>query len=401
MKILYVSPLYPPAIGGAQIQLHCLAKAAQAAGAEVKVLTYSGRNRTDWLRFATVGAEEPGQYEYEGVPVTRIGFSTATKLRMAPWAACYYAAIPAATRAIARLTKPYLPEIIDGCDIIHFTRIGREFLTRACLDYAREKGIPFVLTPNHHPRWRGWRYVEYDKLYREADALAVYTPAEKEVLTRDIGVDPARIHVTGVGPIVCDTYSVPAFREIAGLKPGETYALFLGQQYEYKGMAAILKALPEVWQCFPDLKFVFIGPPTPYSQELFKDVRDPRIINLGAVALDMKAAALADCAFLCMPSMQESFGGVYVEAWYYGKAVIGGDIPAIRCVIDHETNGLLSSQEPAELAGHLLTLLRDPERCARMGAAGREKAAREFSWDRIAQRALDIYRDLLQTRTTP
>lgn len=395
MKILYVSPIYPPAIGGAQIQLHCLAKAAQGAGAQVQVLAQTGQNRTDWLRFATVAAEEPGSYDYEGVPVRRIGYSAATKLRMAPWAAMYYAAIPTATRALARLTQPYLLEIVDGCDVIHFTRIGREFLARACLDYAKAKGIPFVFTPNHHPRWRGWRYVAYDQIYREADALAVYTPAEKEVLVRDIGVSADRIYVTGVGPIVCDTYSVADFRQLAGLKEGEQYILFLGQQYEYKGMAGILKAMPEVWREFPDIRVVFIGPHTPFSTELFKGVTDPRIINLGAVPMDAKAAALANCAFLCMPSMQESFGGVYVEAWYYGKAAIGGDIPAIRCVIDDGVNGLLTTQEPAMLAEKMQTLLRDPALCARMGEAGQEKGRREFSWDRIARRALDIYDGLL------
>ena len=397
MRILYVSPLYPPAIGGAQIQLHCLAKAAQAAGAEVHVLTNSGQNRTDWLRFTTVSAEPAGSYEYEGVPVRRIGFSNFTKLCMAPWAASYYAAIPLATRALARLHRPYLPELLDGYDAIHFTRIGREFLARACLDYAKSKGIPFVFTPIHHPRWRGWRYVEYDRIYREADALAVYTQSEKDTLANDIGVQADRIHVTGVGPIVCDTYDIAKFRKDNGLGD-HRYVLFLGQQYEYKGMAGILKAMPKVWEEFPDLHMVFIGPHTPYSQELFKDVNDPRVLNLGAVPLDVKAAALAGCAFLCMPSMQESFGGVYVEAWHYGKAVIGGDIPAIRCVIDDGENGLVTTQDPAQLADRMLTLLRDPALCERMGVAGRAKGQREFSWDTIARRALDIYDGLLAPR---
>lgn len=397
MRILYVSPLYPPAIGGAQIQLHCLAKAAQAAGAQVQVLTNSGQNRTDWLRFTTVSAEPAGSYEYEGVPVRRIGFSPMTKLRMAPWAAMYYGAIPLATRALARLHRPYLPELLDGFDVIHFTRIGREFLARACLDYAKEKGIPFVFTPNHHPRWRGWRYVEYDRIYREADALAVYTQAEKDTLVKDIGVDAERIHVTGVGPIVCDTYDVAKFRSESGVGDHK-YVLFLGQQYEYKGMAAILKAMPEVWRHFPELRMVFIGPHTPYSTELFKGVSDRRVLNLGAVALDTKAAALAGCEYLCMPSMQESFGGVYVEAWHYGKAAIGGDIPAIRCVIDHGENGLLSTQEPGQLAERMLTLLRDPALCASMGEAGKAKGQREYSWDRIGRKALDIYDVMVSSR---
>lgn len=394
MRILYVSPLYPPAIGGAQIQLHMLAKAAQAQGEDVKVLTYSGKNRTDWVRFATVSAEEPAHYEYEGVPVQRLGFSAATRAAMAPWAAGYYAAIGPATRNLARLTRPYIEELVAHCDLIHFTRIGREFLARACLDAARTQGKPFVFTPNHHPRWRGWRYLEYDKIYREADALAVYTEVEKDLLVRDVGVPAGRIHVTGVGPIVCDTCDLPAFRAESGVGEKD-YILFLGQQYEYKGMAALLQAMPKVWEQHPDLRILFIGPHTPYSKDLFKGVKDPRIINLGAVPLEQKAAALAGCRFLCMPSLQESFGGVYIEAWHYGKAVIGGDIPAIRSVIDDGINGLLSTQDPEVLGSKLLDLLSAPARCDAMGAAGREKAQRVYSWDIIAQRVLAIYDGLL------
>jgi len=394
MRILYVSSLYPPAIGGAQIQLHHLARAAQAAGADVSALCYSDRNRTDWLRFATFACETPLDYEYEGIAVHRMGFRADTRLRMLPWAATYYPLIVPASRAIARLTQPYVAEACAGADLIHLTRIGREFIARACLEQARAQGIPFVLTPNHHPRWRGWRYAEYDNLYREADALIVYTESEKETLARDIGVDTDKIFVTGVGPIVSEEYSEAAFRVKHGLE-GQRYVLFLGQQYEYKGMAGVLGAAERVWAEFPDVRFVFIGPHTPYSRELFQGVTDPRVLNLGAVPMADKAAALAGCEFLCMPSMQESFGGVYIEAWCYGKAAIGGRIPAIRCVIDDGVNGLLSSQDPAELAGHISALLRDPERCARMGEAGRAKGRERFSWERIAERTLEIYRSLL------
>lgn len=397
MKILYVSSLYPPAIGGAQIQLHHLARAAQAAGADVKALCYSDRNRTDWLRFTTFACETPLDYEYEGIPVHRMGFRPDTRLRMLPWAAAYYPCIVPAARAIARLTQPYVAEACAGMDLIHLTRIGREFIARACLEQARQQGIPSVLTPNHHPRWRGWRYAEYDHLYREADALIVYTESEKETLVQDIGVEADRIHVTGVGPIVSEDYSVEDFRSAHGLE-GQRYVLFLGQQYEYKGMAGVLGAAKLVWKEFPDVRFVFIGPHTPYSRELFQGVSDPRVLNLGAVSMADKAAALAGCEFLCMPSMQESFGGVYIEAWCYGKAAIGGRIPAIQCVIDDGVNGLLTSQEPAELAGHIAALLRDPERCARMGEAGRTKGREQFSWERIAEKTLDIYRGLLQPR---
>ncbi len=389
MKILYVSSLYPPSIGGAQIQLHFLAKAMQQAGDAVSVLAYTDKNREDWLRLATVLPEREGHYEYEGVPVARIGFPLSTRLRMLPWAAGYYGMIGPACRHIASLTLPHVERLGGEPELIHLTRIGREFIARACLDYCRKRGIPFVLTPNHHPRWTGWRYKEYDKIYREADAHAVYTEAEKDTLVNDIGVSEERVRVTGVGPVVLEEYSVDEFRRVHGMD-GD-FVLFLGQQYKYKGMAAVLEAAKEVWRDHPKLKFVFIGPHTQYSQDLFATVTDERVLNLGAVDLETKAAALASCSFLCMPSMQESFGGVYIEAWCYKKAVIGGDIPPIACVVDHGENGLLSSQDPAELAGALRRLLADPAACEVMGQKGWEKVQEKYSWQRLAEKTRAVY----------
>lgn len=389
MNILYVSSLYPPSIGGAQLQLHCLARAMGEAGEDVHVLTYTARNREDWLRLATVRTEPETHYEHEGVPVTRIGLPLSTRLRMAPWAAAYYPLITTAGRRIARLTRPHVARLAGNPDVVHLTRIGREFIARACLEFARARGIPFILTPNHHPRWRGWRYAEYDRIYRESDALIVYTEAEKETVVRDIGVAPDRVQVTGVGPLVSDDYDVDAFRRRADL-PGP-YVLFLGQQYKYKGMAALLDAAPAVWQRYPDLRFVFIGPHTAYSRELFANVNDPRVINLGAVPPEQKAAALAGCEFLCMPSTQESFGGVYIEAWCFKKAVIGGDIPPIACVIDHGENGLLCAQRGDALAAAMLELLGDVRRRGRMGEKGWEKVRAKYSWAQLARQTREIY----------
>ena len=164
-------------------------------------------------------------------------------------------------------------------------------------------------------------------------------------------------------------------------------------------MAAVLDAVPAVWERYPDRRFVFIGPPTNYSRELFAGVDDPRVVNLGAVSPEMKAAALATCEFLCMPSTQESFGGVYIEAWCYRKAVIGGDIPPIACVIDHGENGLLSPQRGDALAPAMLQLLDDPALRQRMGERGWEKVRAKYSWAQLARKTREVYHEVIE-RTT-
>src|SRR5437867_12520641 len=86
-------------------------------------------------------------------------------------------------------------------DLVHNCRIGREDLSYASLQVARDRGIPFVLTPAHHPRWSGWLHRHYHHLYRLADAVIALTEAERRVLV-SLGVRSERIFVTGIGPVV-------------------------------------------------------------------------------------------------------------------------------------------------------------------------------------------------------
>jgi glycosyltransferase involved in cell wall biosynthesis len=392
MKILYVAPSYPPSIGGAQIHLHALATAIRSLGNEVSVISHWSEVRTDWLWGTTVFSRPAKQYEYEGISVSRLGFPFRTRAAMLPWVLVYYLLMESSVRKISGHMLPYFAEAAGLPSLIHATRIGREFIVRAALDFARERSIPFVLTPVHHPGWRGHLYREYDKIYRDADAVLALTMAEKNTLILEKGVAEEKIHVTGIGPVLSDRYSAEAFRARFGLK--ERFVLFLGQQYKYKGVDAILQAAPFVWQEHPEVKFVFIGPQMCDSRRLFRKLRDARVVNLGAVDLETKTSALAACEFLCMPSAQESFGGAYVEAWSFRKAVIGGRIGPIACVIDDRRDGLLSSQNPHELAEAISYLLSHPGDCRAMGDAGWRKVQDNYSWERLAKKTLDTYRQL-------
>jgi glycosyltransferase involved in cell wall biosynthesis len=278
--------------------------------------------------------------------------------------------------------------------VIHATRIGREFLCRAALDFARKHNRPFVLTPVHHPRWEGWKYTEYDKIYRESDALCVLTNEEKRLLIEQKGVAEEKIHVTGIGPVLSSTYDEEAFRAKYDIRG--PFVLYLGQQFRYKGVGAVLESAPLVWKRHPDVTFVFIGPQTSYSKTIFASANDKRIRNLGEMSLETKTAALACCEFLCLPSSQESFGGVYVEAWAMGKTVIGGRIPPIAELISEGQDGLLSSQDSKELADQISLLLADPARCREMGAAGMRKVESRYTWARIAKKTADVYESVLR-----
>jgi glycosyltransferase involved in cell wall biosynthesis len=390
MRILQTITGYPPAIGGAQLYAHQLAVHIQRLGHSVRVATHWNETRTDWLLGTTLkGPTKPREYEIDAIPVHRLGLSLREKLRIAPAVFSYYFLQGYGIQQIAQLLAGKLKSLDDDWDLIHNIRMGREGLSYASLEVARSLGIPFVMTPIHHPRWSTWLHRHYHHLYRQADALIALTQSEKNTLI-SLGASAKRIHVTGTGPTLADVPEGDKFRAELRLEK-EPIVLFLGQQYRYKGGWALLAAAEEVWKSFPEARFVFVGPQTRFSRNLFRACTDIRVVQLGAVDLQTKTNALAACTLLCVPSAQESFGGVYVEAWMMGKPVIGGDIPAVREVIAEGT-GFVSSQNPSELAGKICSLLGNSDLQTQFGEAGKARALQNYSWDRLAQRTLDIYK---------
>jgi glycosyltransferase involved in cell wall biosynthesis len=103
-----------------------------------------------------------------------------------------------------------------------------------------------------------------------------------------------------------------------------------------------------------------------------------------------------------LPSVGESFGISYLEAWMCGKPVIGADIGPTRDVIHNGVDGLLAKlDDPDDLAAKLVELLSDPRKRERMGQNGRTKTLERFTWDRIIDTMEHIYRDVVEETPKP
>jgi len=312
---------------------------------------------------------------------------------MAPWVAAYYFVMPIAARRIAMEILPVLRDAGRNCDVIHHVRIGREPLALASLALARERKIPFVLTPIHHPRWAGWRYRLYQKIYAQADLLLALTEAEKKTLI-SLGVERERVLVTGA--------AVPQALGEDGERFRREYSvdgpivLFVGQHYRYKGWRELLDSAPLVWTQHPSAHFVFVGPAVRGSERTFAAVGDRRILRLGPVDSVVKNSAIAASDVVCLPSTQESFGMVFLEAWAAGKPVIGCPIPAVREVVDDGVNGLLVDQKADQLGAAIIRILAKPDIARAMGQAGRRKCQERWSLRSIASKTEAALADLVR-----
>ena len=392
-RVLMSTTAYPPSIGGVQSYVADLAARLRVFRADVVTLWLE--NRTDWLLGTTLRLGPPR----DGTTpdgVRRLGWDRSSRLRMAPWALAYYAAVPVASRRIAALMEPALDRVWSPEHVlVHNHRIGREFFAQASLGVARKHGAPFVLTPHHHPKWRGSRYSGWTGVYRAADAVLTLTDVEGRQLV-ELGVAPERIHLVRGGPE--DPLPADAGRFRRRLGVGENpIVLFLGQLYEYKGVATLFEAARTLHERGRAFEVVFVGPHTPFSERFFATHAAPWAHVMGPVDRQSKWDAIEAADVLCLPSAQEAFGRVYLEAWSRGKPVIAGRIPAVSEVVaDGRTGLLVDPGRPAELAAALDRLLSDRDLARRLGEEGRRELEKRFSWERVAARTEAVYEQVLQ-----
>ena len=123
-------------------------------------------------------------------------------------------------------------------------------------------------------------------------------------------------------------------------------------------------------------------------------------VYLGKVSAQEKADALAACDVFCMPSMSEILPTVYLEAWSYGKPVIGGLAHGLPELVEGNGGGLAVGQEGTVVAAAILALLTDPGHRRRMGEAGRRLVEQRYAVPAVTSQLLSLYESVRRRRST-
>lgn len=178
--------------------------------------------------------------------------------------------------------------------------------------------------------------------------------------------------------------------------PGPT-VLSVARQYPRKDTPTLLRAFARVVARLPEarLRIVGDGPELSANRRLATELKvQDRVVFTGALAsTDALDAEYRGARVFCLPSRQEGFGIVFLEAMAYGlpiAAAAAGAVPEVAP--DGETSILVPAGDEAALADALERLLTDPDMAARLGEAGAARAAR-FDWTSSARAFLEGFDD--------
>jgi phosphatidylinositol alpha-1,6-mannosyltransferase len=359
-RVLIVTPDFPPAPGGIQL---VMSRLAENLDAEVHVVTlaFEGRRVEPSDRF---GLTVAGRLDRGGNKLANARLNAAAlrqALRRRPDVVISGHAVAAPAAAAIRGLR------------------GARVLQYVHADEARQR--PGLLS----------------RAVRKADAVIAVSSYARE-LVLGAGGAPERIHVIHPG-VDQPATSATAAQERAA-RP--TLITVARMQMAYKGHDTIIRALPEIRERVPDVRWVVVG-----DGSLREDLGrlaaelgvEDAIEFAGHVSDSERDRMLGEADVFAMPSRLpeggggEGFGIVFLEAACHGLPVVAGNVGgAVDAVVDGETGLLVDPTDPPAVAGAVIRLLTDPGLAERLGQAGLERA-RGFTWPRHAAAVAELFEE--------
>jgi alpha-maltose-1-phosphate synthase len=323
-----------------------------------------------------------------------------------PWAALKDTALRVFSADLA------MADAVGGADLVHshtwYANLGGHLASLL-------HGIPHVATVHSLEPLRPWKaeqlgggyalssWAERESLTAAAAVVAVSDGMRADVLSVYPEIPPERIRVIRNGIDTVEYAPDPDTWALAkhGIDETRPYVIFVGRITRQKGVSVLLRAAASL---DPSAQLVLCAGAAD-TRELEAEVSalvaelqasrsgviwipemlpKPEVIQLLTHAL----------VFAC-PSVYEPLGIVNLEAMACETAVVASRVGGIPEVVSGGETGLLvPPDDPASLADALNMLVRDEERAAEMGWAGRDRAVAEFSWETVAAQTAALYAEL-------
>ena len=254
------------------------------------------------------------------------------------------------------------------------------------------------------------RLIGEEQVVQAADLLVANTDIEAKQLVNLYDADPTRVEVIhpGVDLDVFRPRDTVEARRSLDLPEDAAVLMFAGRIQPLKAPDVLLRAVSVLLDEAPSLRSRLVVPvvggpsgsglehPESLAQLADELDLDSVVRFVPPVAQDELARWCAASTAVAVPSYNESFGLVAAEAQATGTPVVAAAVGGLTTVVDDGRSGLLvDGHDPRDWAAALRRLIDDPELTARLGRGALEHA-REFSWERTAERTLASYR---QART--
>lgn len=410
MRVLFLTEVSDPGVGSSTRQMYQVARRLRALGHETHCIG------------AVQEFDQAGEFEVEGMPVTRLHSSYPLRLR-----GVVSLRNPQVERGVARAIARIRPDVVHA-HLIH-THLGYHSLTQARLAGA---GVVFTahdvmvfcyqkLTCFHGGPEAGGLLRDYEArtskclpcqrlrfvpgrnrrirrvLERDVHRFTTVSDALAEVIRANgIRVDRTLHNALELSASRPTSEAVEAFKARFGLTGKQVLAIG-GRLHEQKGVTQLLRMLALLCPEFPELRLIVMGRREIYESEFRAQARElgveERVVPTDYLGGQDLACAYAATDVFAMPSICfDTFGLVNLEAMEHAKPVVATEFGGSREVIEHGVTGFIENPfDVAAFAGRIGDLLRQPEWAQRMGGLGRARLEQRFQIERLTGECLEEY----------
>lgn len=388
MKILHLVPSYWPAFprGGPIWSVHNLNKLLVKNGFDVTVYTTN-------IDIKNGDVQLNQENNVDGVKVYYF------PLTWQPWQ--YSSAL-----------HKKLKETIKDFDLVHITST---FLSVSTLGayYAKKFNVPYIISPRGNLMKGALEHNSFKKnLYMfliekgnlsGADAIHFTTDLEKnEYIATRLPLKKAILISNHLSIENSDkAKSNQNFRQKYNISKDSKVILFLGRINWKKGFDTLIPAFAEVLKKEPKAKLVIAGRRNDedYRFSIEKMIKKEGIGH-SVIFTDMilgadKNSALEESDVFVLPSYSENFAMAVLEAMAMGLPVVITEGVGIASWVEKAQAGIVIKKDKDELANSILKILKDPISAKKMGEAGKKLVQEEFSEEKVAEKWIRAYNDLI------
>jgi D-inositol-3-phosphate glycosyltransferase len=249
------------------------------------------------------------------------------------------------------------------------------------------------------------RLIGEEQVVAAADMLVANTDDEAKQLLDLYDADPGRVEVVHPG-VDLSTFrdgGEAAARARLGLPADGPVITFVGRIQPLKAPDVMLRAAAVLLERRPDLRssltLAVVGGPSgsglEHPDSLVRLAEELGIDSLVRFVPPVAQRELVDwyaaSTLVCVPSYNESFGLVAVEAQATGTPVVAAAVGGLTTAVRDGRSGLLvDGHDPASYAAAFERVLLEPGLLARL-RSGAEAHAQQFGWDRTADQMLEVY----------
>jgi glycosyltransferase involved in cell wall biosynthesis len=287
-------------------------------------------------------------------------------------------------------------------DVVHTWIFAANTYGRIAAHLAK---VPVVVTSEMAvDLWKTRAHLRVDRwLARWTDRVVGNSQAVVEFY-RKCGIAPEKLVriYSGIGDEPPPPVPPHQTRQMLGVSPEAPVLLFAGRLAPQKGLKGLIDALDLLQHVQPGTVTLIAGE-GPLRSALEGRARAFQLLQTGRVRFlghrEDVPALLAASDLLVLPSLYEGLPNVVLEAMHQAKPVVATDAPGTNeLVVDGQTGWLVPVGEPKALALALRDLIRDPDRRAAMGVAGRARLEPRFDLATMIGEYADLYESLARAR---